>query len=713
MRALENHEAPRRIGPYSPTGATRTVEVGHVVAGRSDDGQAVEITVVRPEVAAAPGFRERFRAGVEAARAISGDFVLPLVDADPDAVSPWSATASVPGLPLRQAVERHGPLPEPALRRLTEGLAAAMTRVHAAGLTQGDTGPDSVLLAVDGPYLAAFCPTGITEPTRSPMDDIVDLGTTVLFAASGREPDRTGATEDARTLIAELEAVTSVLPPSLREVIGGCLYPEPSTRPTAQQLVDYLGHQGLTTTAHDWLPPALSEALAPATRPGVSRRNLIFGLAGGAVLVGGATAAFTSWRSPAAPPDSTPAAGPPGGTPPSSTGEPAPIVLEGPDATKAWTAVGQSPPKYLAASDKVVMLVTGKSTAFLDASTGKVALAALNATSTIGSTSLSARATYAAGVFYYLCEAPDADNLVAAVDGATGDVKWATSMARFDSGGGRSYLPAYVAVNENTVYVCGSVHSRSSSDSETTIGYIRAFDGTTGKGLWQVDGPDINNVLVPPSGPHLLAASSTPRGQAGQVLMIDASKQGARGWKTPIEKASYYFQSGWPMTCHAAGTFFFAGGTGGTLFAVDSATGTEKWRQDFAANNGDQVRIGTPFASLDGESVYVPVGGNLASFSSADGSVKWVARLTGASAIGTSNTFDASLRTGDRSAQCSTDTVFATDTAKTLWAIDAATGRARWKYNDPGQPDGGFAWTVGGDHVFIASNLTMTAITAH
>lgn len=719
--ALENHEAydPPRIGPYSLTGGTRTVGDGDVFAGRSDDGQVVSVTVVHPEVAAVPGFRERFRTGVEAARAVSGDFILPVLGADPDAASPWSATALVPGLPLRQAVERHSPLPEPALRQLAGGLATAMARIHAAGLIHHDVGPDSVLLAVDGPYLAAFSLTGVSEPVGSPMNDMFDLGTTVLFAASGKEPHWAGAAEHMPTLLAELEAVTSVLPSSLREVIGGCLYPDPSTRPTAQQFIDYLDRWGSMVPARDWLPPTLAidiKALAPAATlrtVGVSRRNLIFGLAGGALLIGGATAAVAAWRSPVDPPaGSAPPARP---TSQSSTGESATIVLDAPDTTKAWTAVGQTPPRFLAASDKVVMLVTEKSTAFLDASTGKGVLPALNTTSAFGSASSDIRATYAAGVFYYLCEAPEADNLVVAVDGTTGKVKWATSMALFDSSGGGtwSYSATYVAVQGNTVYVCGGVNDLSSVDLETTVGYIRAFDGMTGKRLWQVEGTDINNVLVPPSGPYLLAASSTPSGRVGQVQMIDAGKQGARGWKTPIQDASFFFQTGWPVTCHAAGMFFFAGGAGGTLLAVDAANGTEKWHQDFAAKDEDQVQIGNPFVSLDGATVYVSVGGDLAAFGSADGTLKWMAKLTGASTMGPPNTFNASLRLNNGSAQCSADTVFITDAAKTLWAIDAATGRARWKYNDPGQPDVGFRWTVGGDYVFIASNLTMTAIAAH
>ncbi|WP_219151423.1 PQQ-binding-like beta-propeller repeat protein [Amycolatopsis sp. TNS106] len=698
----------QQAGPYSLIGKWGTAGAGEIFVGRSDDGRVVLVTVVKPEVAAAPEFRERFRARVEAARAVSGDFIAPMVDADPDAQPPWSATAFVRGLPLRRAVNRYGRLAEPALRKVVAGLAQAMTRIHADGLIHADVGPDSVLLTVNGPCISAFG----TVDAGSPMDDMFDLGATVLFAASGSELERVRG--------AELDTVTSALPTSLREVIGGCMDPDPSRRPTAEQVVDYLDRQDLPFPSGNWLPVELTaeiEVLAAATESRtvggkISRRHMIVGLAGGALLIGGAAAATVAFSSEDLSP--TPA-GPSVRTPSpatSSTGEPTPVILDAPDATKAWTAAGGSAPTYLEASDKVVMIVTDQTTAFVDASTGKPALRALNSTSMFGSNDWSPT-TYAGGVFYYLCDLPGGRHTVAAVDGTTGDAKWATSMAMSDAGSASTYHARYVAASGNTVYVCGRVQSRTSSTSEETTGYIRAFDGATGKGLWRVEGTDINNVLVPPSGSHLLAASSVPRGQAGQVQMIDAGKQGARGWKTAIPKAAYYFNTGWPLTCYAAGLFFFAGGSGGTLFAVDAATGVEKWHQPFEANSGDQVRLGSLTASLDGTTIYVPVGSDLAAVSSADGTLKWVARLTGASRIGGSNMFNASLRTTGKSAQCSADTVFVTDTAKTLWAIDAATGKARWKYNDPGQPDLGFKWTVGGDHVFIASNLTLTAISTH
>ncbi|MFE9093030.1 PQQ-binding-like beta-propeller repeat protein [Streptomyces sp. NPDC007264] len=733
-------DGAHRIGPYALLGRQSTVGGGEVFAARTDEGLLVTVTVVGPELAADPGFRDRFRAAVEAARTLSGAFLVPVVDVDADAPVPWLATEFTAGLPLRQAVDRHGPLSEPALRVLADGLARALAALHAAGTVHGEVSPDSVLLTMDGPRITALGIVGATgSPAPSPTDDMFDLGSTVLFAASGGEPD------------------TGALPVSLREVIGGCLYPEPPDRPTAEQLVEYLRRQDLPALAGSWLPPAVTADMAAAAAavgsasageggrdpfssppvvaagPGVSRRKLITGLVGGAAVLGGAAAAlaFSGDSSPA--PDgraggagSTARPASPSGVrstsassaSPSSTDGPESIVLAGPDAAKAWSGAGKHAPTCLEASDKVVMVVTDTATSFLDAGTGKSVFPQLNTTNDFGTTSLKYPTAYADGVFYLLCDTPSQSGVLAAFDAASGKVKWATKMAEVDPGGGTHaamYLSNYVAAAGNTVYVCGQVlqTSGSFSSKSPSTGYIRAFDAATGKGLWRVKGTDINNVLVPSSGSHLLATSAVPGKKPGRVQMIDAGRRGARGWNVSVPHAAYYFTTGWPLTCYAAGLFLFAGGNGDTLFAVDAATGSEKWHQRFDAKNGDQVQIGAPFAGLDGATVYVPVGADLVALASADGTPQWVATLDGANDMGGSNMFNASLRISGKSAQCSADTVFATDAAETLWAIDAATGRARWRYRDPGQPDVGFLWTVGGDHVFIASHLTLTAIAAH
>ncbi|MEV7402620.1 PQQ-binding-like beta-propeller repeat protein [Streptomyces sp. NPDC091267] len=734
-------EGAHRIGPYALLGRPSRVGGSEVFAARTDEGLLVTVTVAGPVLAADPGFRDRFRAAVEAARTLSGAFLAPVVDADADAPVPWLATRFTAGLPLRQVVDRHGPLSEPALRVLADGLGRALAVLHAAGTVHGEVSPDSVLLTMDGPRITVLAMAGATgSPAPSPTDDMFDLGSTVLFAASGGEPD------------------TGALPVSLRDVIGGCLYPQPPDRPTADQLVAYLKHQNMPSLEGSWLPPTVTADMAAATAavgsasaggggrgplppppeiaagPGMSRRKLIIALAGGAAVVSGAAAALavSGDSSPApdgraggpgsaAPPPASPSGGRSSSAPsasPSLTGEPEPTVLAGPDAVKAWSGVGKHAPTCLEASDKVVMVVTGTATSFLDAATGKPVFPQLNTTRDFGTSSLTYPTAYADGVFYLLCDTPSQSGVLAAFDAAGGKAKWATDLADIDPGGGKHvamYPSNYVAVAGDTVYVCGQVLQldRKFSAESPTTGYIRAFNASTGKRLWQVQGTDINNVLVPPSGSHLLATSAVPGRKPGRVQMIDADRKGARGWKVSVPHASYYFSTGWPLTCYAAGLFLFAGGSGNTLFAVDAATGSEKWHQRFDAKNGDQVQIGAPFSSPDGTTVYVPVGSDLAALATSDGTLQWVAVLDGANDTGGSNLFNASLRTSGRSAQCSADTVFATDTAKTLWAIDAATGRARWRYKDPGQRDVGFTWTVGGDHVFIASHLTMTAIAAH
>ncbi|MEU2543944.1 PQQ-binding-like beta-propeller repeat protein [Streptomyces roseolus] len=747
----------RRIGPYALLVRQGTVGVNDVFTARSDEGRLVTVTVVGPRLATHPGFRDRFRAAVEAARTLSGAFLAPLVDADADAPVPWLATEFTAGLPLLQAVDRHGPLSEPALRVLADGLARALAVLHAAGTAHGEVSPDSVLLTMDGPRITALGIVGATgSPAPSPQDDMFDLGATVLFAASGGERD------------------TGVLPVSLREVIGGCLYPEPPDRPTAEQLVDYLRRQDLPALRGSWLPPAVTADMAaaaaavgsapaqaggrsggqdggnggghglvlppPATAAGtgVSRRKLILGLAGGAAVLGGSAVALalSGGSSPApggraAGPGPTARPAPPSGArstsspspssssspSPSSADGPEPITLAGPDAVKAWSRPGKHAPTCLEASDKVVMVVTDTATSFLDATSGRAAASPLNTTRDFRTNSLNSPSAYADGVFYLLCDAPGQAGLLAAFDAATGRVKWATRMATDPDKGAHpvAYVSHYVAAAGNTVYVCGTLlelDGKFSARSATT-GYIRAFDAATGKGLWRVKGTDINNVLVPPSGSHLLATSAVPGKKPGRVQMVDAGRKGARGWKVSVANPAFYHSTGWPLTCYAAGMFLFAGGDGDTLFAVDTATGGEQWRRRFASRSGDRVSVGAPFSGPDGATVYVPVGGDLAALATSDGSLQWVARLEGTGATGGSNLFNASLRVSGKSAQCSADTVFATDSAKTLWAIDAATGRARWRYRDPGQPDSGFLWTVGGDRVFIASHLTMTAIAAH
>ncbi|MFB9838506.1 serine/threonine protein kinase, partial [Actinoallomurus acaciae] len=73
---------PRNVGGHQVIARLGEGGMGQVFLGTSPGGRPVAIKVVRPALAAEAGFRERFRREVEAARAVSGAFIAPVIEAD-------------------------------------------------------------------------------------------------------------------------------------------------------------------------------------------------------------------------------------------------------------------------------------------------------------------------------------------------------------------------------------------------------------------------------------------------------------------------------------------------------------------------------------------------------------------------------------------------------------------------------------------------------
>ncbi|MFV2172571.1 serine/threonine-protein kinase [Actinomadura sp. LOL_016] len=208
---------PRAVGPYRLERRLGGGGLGAVFLGRSPDRRTVAVKLVRPEFAAAPGFRLRFAAQVNAARRVDGPRTGRLVDADPDAGPPWLATAYVPS--LREAVDLDGPLPPPAVAALGSGLAEALAAIHGCGLLHHDLTPSNVILAEDGPRVIDFGIAGVADdPSRAiprpaigtpsftspeqalahdvgPPADVFALGAVLAFAATGRLPFGSGPAE--------------------------------------------------------------------------------------------------------------------------------------------------------------------------------------------------------------------------------------------------------------------------------------------------------------------------------------------------------------------------------------------------------------------------------------------------------------------------------------------------------------------------------------
>ncbi|HET6358931.1 bifunctional serine/threonine-protein kinase/ABC transporter substrate-binding protein [Streptomyces sp.] len=252
---------PARLADYRLLGRLGAGGMGVVYLARSVGGSLVALKVIQAEYAEDSDFRERFRREADTARRMTSPWVASLVDADPEAASPWLATTFVPGPSLGEAVAAHGPLPWRSLRVLGARLAQALGDLHAVGLVHRDVKPGNVLLALDGPRLidfgvardpedTALTSTGIVVGTPGflspeqaqggrelgPAADIFSLGCVLAYAATGRPPFGTG-TLDALLFRAvhdapDLEGV----PQELAEVVGGCLEKDPSLRPTAEAL---------------------------------------------------------------------------------------------------------------------------------------------------------------------------------------------------------------------------------------------------------------------------------------------------------------------------------------------------------------------------------------------------------------------------------------------------------------------------------------------
>ncbi|MEV4937917.1 serine/threonine-protein kinase [Streptomyces zaomyceticus] len=238
--------------------------MGTVYLARSRGGRAVAVKVARPELAADPSFRARFRAEVAAARQVGGFHTAQVVDADPDAEAPWLATAYIPGPTLAALVTDHGPMDEVRLRSLGAALAEALEAIHACGLVHRDLKPGNIVMAPDGPRVLDFGIARALESTRltatgsafgtpgylapeqalgeevTGAADVFALGA-VLVAAAGGRPFGDGTPIGLMYRAVHEEPDLAPVPESLRGLVGRCLAKNPADRPTPEEILDVLG----------------------------------------------------------------------------------------------------------------------------------------------------------------------------------------------------------------------------------------------------------------------------------------------------------------------------------------------------------------------------------------------------------------------------------------------------------------------------------------
>ncbi|WP_235968064.1 serine/threonine protein kinase [Streptomyces mesophilus] len=278
-------ELPGRIGPYTVERELGAGGMGMVYQARSRGGRTVAVKVARPELAADPHFRARFRAEVEAARKVGGFHTAQVVDADPDADTPWLATAYVAGPTLAGLIDRQGPMNETRLRSLGAALAEALQAIHNCGLIHRDLKPGNIIMAEDGPRVldfgiaravestrltstgAAFGTPGFLAPEQAqglevgPAADVFALGA-VLVAAAGGSAFGAGTPMGLMYRSVHETPDLSSVPEGMRRIVTDCLAKDPAARPTPERLLDLFAPQPSAQPQPPTHPPTV--AVSPA-----------------------------------------------------------------------------------------------------------------------------------------------------------------------------------------------------------------------------------------------------------------------------------------------------------------------------------------------------------------------------------------------------------------------------------------------------------------
>lgn len=160
--------------------------------------RVVAVKIVRPELAADEGFRDRFRREMRIAASIDHPNVIPVYEVDEEDEALFAAMRWVDGPDLGRLLAERGQLDPTQAVRILGRVAAALEAAHGVGLFHRDLRPTNVLLEGDRVYLSDFglaagsveyaAPELLDEAPPSSRTDVYGLGCLLYEMLTGSVP---------------------------------------------------------------------------------------------------------------------------------------------------------------------------------------------------------------------------------------------------------------------------------------------------------------------------------------------------------------------------------------------------------------------------------------------------------------------------------------------------------------------------------------------
>jgi len=329
--------------------------MGVVFLGEAADGRAVAVKVIQSSLSGDRVYLERFRREVAAAQKVRSRVTVAVLDADPDALTPWVAFEYVEGPNLQDVVEAAIPRLSASIGIMT-GIAEALVAIHQVGIVHRDLKPSNVLCPPDGVRVidfgiaAALEATSLTrgglvgspgwlapeQITGEPLTTAVDVfawGCVALYTSTGRLAF--GGSENSTPAliyrVVNAEPDLTGVPEELIEPVSAALAKRAGDRPDINDVLRMMlpgrrVNPSPAAPARQWPAPDGGQTPAPPPPPTAA-------LAGAPAPVGSPWApGALSWPPPpSGPPQPAPAGYPtPSGPPPALPPQPPPPYYQTP-----------------------------------------------------------------------------------------------------------------------------------------------------------------------------------------------------------------------------------------------------------------------------------------------------------------------------------------------------------------------------------------------